>query len=210
MVLALMPCVLIAETPFDRDRHRHELRLGWGDQMFETLMWRTPGAFTATMPAAWTNVYHEDYHYHQHLWLEYQYRPNRWLGFGGMIDLSEVDWTDVTRNGQGTELSRDPGHYFYNVVIMPTVRFTYFQHEYVNLYSGLGLGMGINGGSEKDAKGRKDVVGAAVNLTFFGVSANYKQWFAAVEIGAMISLQNANAIFMAGSRIFAVSTGVRF
>ena len=209
-LMALLPVWAMAEAELDRMDRKHELRLGWGDQLFETLMWRQAGAITTTMPASWSNVYQENYHYDQHLWLEYQYRPNRWFSFGGMLDLSEVHWDNVTRNGQGVELSRDPGHYFYNVVLMPTVRFTYFHHEYVNLYSGLGFGMGINGGTESDVKGRKHLVGAAFNLTLLGVSANYKQFFVAFDLGGLYSLQNANAIFLAGSRILNVSVGARF
>ena len=31
-----------AETPGKRDTMRHELRLGWGDKMFESLVWQNP------------------------------------------------------------------------------------------------------------------------------------------------------------------------
>lgn len=208
--MMLLPLLAMAETEYDRMERKHELRLGWGDQLFETLMWHNPGTITTTMPVEWTQTYHENYHHNQHIWLEYQYRPNRWLSFGGMFDMSEVNWDDVTRNGRGDELKRDRGHYFYNVVIMPTVRFTYFHHEYVNLYSGLGLGLGINGGSETDALGNHDLLGAAVNFTVFGVSVNYKRWFMAVDLGGLYSLKNANAIFLASSRMINASLGARF
>ncbi|MBQ7997293.1 MAG: hypothetical protein IJ249_06460 [Paludibacteraceae bacterium] len=189
---------------------RHEVRVGWGDQLFESLMWHNPLYRVRTMPASYRQLYHEDYHHDQHIWAEYQYRHKGWFSFGGMADISFVHWDDVMRNGLGEELSRDKGHYFYNLVIMPTIRFTYYHHEYVNLYSGLGVGMDINGGTERDSRGRRTVVGGAVNLTVFGISANYNRWFWTVDFGGMFALRDANTIFMAGSRIINVGLGARF
>lgn len=188
----------------------NELRAGWGDQLFETLVWHNPTSHITTMPTTWHEVYHEDYHYDQHVWIEYQRRFAYWFSLGMMVDWSDVRWTDVTRDGKGTEVARDPGHFFYNLVFMPTIRFTYFHHEYVNIYSGLGFGMGINGGTETNAKGKKTDVGAAVNLTLVGFSANYDRWFMAVDFGGLYSLKNANYIFLASSRIINVSIGARF
>ena len=173
-------------------------------------MWHNPTAITSTLPADYRQTYHEDFRHHQHLWLEYQWRFKYWFSMGLMTDLSEVDWNDVTRDGTGAEVSRDKGHYFYNVVIMPTVRFTYFHHPNVNLYSGIGIGMDINGGTELNQKDKSTDFGAAVNLTVFGVSANYKQWFMSVDFGGMYALKDANTIFMASSRIINVGIGARF
>ena len=206
-----MPIIAVmAETKEDRANRHNELRIGWGDQLFESLMWHNPTSIVTTMPTTWQQVYHEDYHHDQHLWIEYQWRFNHWFSLGGMFDMSEVHWNDVTRNGAGTEISRSKGHYFYNLVIMPTVRFTYYHHPYVNLYSGLGFGLGINGGSEKNARGQKTEVGAAVNVTVFGVSANYDRWFWTVEFGGLTSLKNVNTIYMVCSRMINVSFGARF
>ena len=189
---------------------RHEVRIGWGDQIFESLIWHNPVYRARTMPAEYTQLYHENYRHSQHFWAEYQYRFKKWFSLGGMTDLSFVHWDDVTRNGLGEELTRDKGHYFFNLVIMPTIRFTYYHHPNVNLYSGLGVGMDINGGTETDGLGRHAVVGAAMNITVFGVSANYKRWFCTVDFGGMYALRNANTIFMASSRMINVGLGARF
>ena len=199
-----------AETKNDRIFTKNEVRIGWGDQLFETLMWHKPITIPTTLPDSYRAVFHENYTYSQHIWAEYQYRFNTWFSLGGMIDCSGVRWDDVTRNGKGVEVSRDKGHYFYNIVVMPTIRFTYFHHEYVNLYSGLGLGLDINGGTEVNGKGQKTEVGAAVNVTLFGVSANYKQWFATVDFGGMTALRSTNYIYMALSRMINVGIGMRF
>ena len=188
----------------------NELRIGWGDQLFETLMWHNPTSIVSKMPETNQYLYHENYKHYQHIWLEYQWRFNNWFGLGAMIDGSGVSWDDVTRNGAGVEQTRDPNHHFFNLVIMPTVRFTYFHHPNVNLYSGLGLGLGINGGTETNAYGKHADIGAAVNVTVFGVSANYDRWFWTVDFGGMTSLKNANAIYMACSRIINVGFGARF
>ena len=201
---------VFAENKWDHVTWRNEIRVGWGDQLFESLMWHNPTYIVNTMPTTWQQVYHENYHHDQHIWLEYQWRFKEWVSFGGMLDISEVHWDDVTRNGAGAEIAREPGHYFYNLVIMPTVRFTYFHHPYVNLYSGLGFGVGINGGTETDSRGKYTDAGVAINVTLFGVSANYQRWFATFDIGGMYSLKNANTIFMASSRILNVGIGARF
>lgn len=212
--LVLVLCTLClgvsAENQWDHINRRHEVRIGWGDQLFESLMWHNPTNVMTTMPATWEKTYHENYRHNQHLWAEYQYRVNHWFSYGGMIDVSEVGWDDVTRNGLGMELSRSKKHYFYNLVIMPTIRFTYFFHENVNLYSSLGLGMDINGGTELNEFGKKTEVGAAVNITVFGISANYDRWFWTVDFGGMYALQNKNKIYMASSRIINVGFGARF
>lgn len=201
---------LRAEDRWEYIDRPNEIRIGWGDQLFESLAWHNPTSITTTMPTTATYAYKEHYRHNQHIWVEYQRRFKHWFSFGGMIDMSEVGWDIVTRDGRGTELTRNGKNYFYNIVIMPTVRFTYFHHPNVNLYSGLGVGIDINGGTETDAKGRHTAVGAAVNFTVFGVSANYRRWFASVECGGMYALRDMNTVYMLSSRIIAVGVGARF
>jgi len=202
--------IIHAEDRLAYLEQRNELRLGWGDQLFETLMWHNPTYITTTMPATFQQTYKERYRYGQHLWVEYQYRFNHWFGLGAMTDISYVGWDVVTRDGTGTELARDKNHNFYNLVIMPTVRFTYFHHPNVNIYSGLGLGLGINGGTELNSQNKNTECGAAFNLTLVGVSANYKRWFMAFDYGGLYSLRGANYIYLAKSRMFNLSIGARF
>lgn len=210
LVLSSMSSIAYAETRFDHLNMRNEIRIGWGDQLFESLVWHNPTSITTTMPAEVTYNYKERYRHNQHIWLEYQYRFNYWFSLGGMFDMSEVGWDLVTRDGRGTELARNKNNYFYNIVIMPTVRFTYFHHEFVNIYSGLGIGLGINGGTEVDGLGKHTALGAAVNFTLVGISANYQRWFCAFDLGGLYSLKNANSIYMASSRILNFSIGARF
>ncbi len=189
---------------------KSELRFGWGDQLFETLMWHKPTSIITTMPGTWTKTYHENYSYSQHLWIEYQYYYAYWFSLGGLVDLSEVGWNDVTRNGAGIETNVSERKYFYNAVVMPTIRFTYISHPNVHLYSGLGLGMDINGGTEPNSKGNKTEIGLAANITLIGVSANFSRCFFSLDFGGMLALRDKNTIYMAMSRIMSVGFGVRF
>ena len=209
-LLAAMSVMSYAESKEDYLNRRSELRVGWGDQLFETLMWRDPSYTITYMPTDQLYGYKENHRYYQHLWIEYQWRFYHWLSFGGMIDGSGVSWDDVTRNGAGVEINRVKDRHFYNLVFMSTVRFTYFHHPNVNLYSGLGVGLDINGGTETNLKGKHTDVGAAVQITVIGVSANYDRWFFTFDLGGLTALKNTNAIYMACSRMLNVGIGARF
>jgi hypothetical protein len=199
-----------AENKWTHITQRNELRIGWGDQLFESLIWHNPTSIITTMPDSYQQVYKENYSYNQHVWMEYQWRFTHWFSLGAMVDFSHVGWDEVTRNGKGAELNRKEEQFFYNAVIMPTIRFTYFHHENVNFYSGLGVGLDINGGTETNALGNHTDVGAAINLTVFGISANYQRWFWTIDCGGLYALKNMNTIFLMSSRIVNVGMGVRF
>lgn len=209
-MLCSIAVVGFAENKWTHITQRNELRIGWGDQLFESLIWHNPTSIITTMPDSYQQVYKENYSYNQHVWMEYQWRFTHWFSLGAMVDFSHVGWDEVTRNGKGAELNRKENQFFYNAVIMPTIRFTYFHHENVNFYSGLGIGLDINGGTETNALGNHTDVGAAINLTVFGISANYQRWFWTVDCGGLYALKNMNTIFLMSSRIVNVGMGVRF
>lgn len=209
-MLCSIAVVGFAENKWTHITQRNELRIGWGDQLFESLIWHNPTSIITTMPDSYQQVYKENYSYNQHVWMEYQWRFTHWFSLGAMVDFSHVGWDEVTRNGKGAELNRKEELFFYNAVIMPTIRFTYFHHENVNFYSGLGIGLDINGGTETNALGNHTDVGAAINLTVFGISANYQRWFWTVDCGGLYALKNMNTIFLMSSRIVNVGMGVRF
>lgn len=209
-MLCSIAVVGFAENKWTHITQRNELRIGWGDQLFESLIWHNPTSIITTMPDSYQQVYKENYSYNQHVWMEYQWRFTHWFSLGAMVDFSHVGWDEVTRNGKGAELNRKEEQFFYNAVIMPTIRFTYFHHENVNFYSGLGVGLDINGGTETNALGNHTDVGAAINLTVFGISANYQRWFWTVDCGGLYALKNMNTIFLMSSRIVNMGMGVRF
>ena len=198
-----------------RDVHRHapvvmphHLRVGWGDQLFETLIWRDLG-HQNDLPQDYEAKYDENFRYTQHWFVEYLYCLNYRYSFGLLMDYSGVIWDRVVRNGQGKEISRERDRNFHNIVIIPTVRFSYFHHDYVSLYSALGVGLNVNTGTEL-IKGRATVVAPAANITLLGMRVGKGCFYGAVEIGAMAALNNAYEVYMFGSRLFTASIGVRF
>jgi hypothetical protein len=127
-----------------------------------------------------------------------------------MIDYSGVVWDKVQRNGIGEEIKRDKNCNFHNIAIMVTTRFTYLHSKYVLLYSGLGVGLNINTGSEIDYRDRKTALAPALNLTVLGMSVGNEKWYGAVEFGGLYSLMNIQEVYLAGSRMFTLSVGCRF
>lgn len=186
----------------------HELRIGWGDQLFETLVWYNKPYYTL-YPESFVGVYNENHRYTQHWFLEYQYRIKYWFNFGAMVNYSGVLWDEVHRNGKGEELSREKDKHFHNISMLITLRFTYLHSKYVSMYSGLGVGLNLNTGSEIDYWGRQTVIAPALNMTVLGLSIGNEQWFGAFEFGGLYSLMNSNEVYLAGSRMFTASVGVR-
>lgn len=191
------------------DSVNHELRVGWGDQLFETLVWYNQPHSTH-YPESYIGQYEERYRYLQHWFIEYQYRIRYWFNIGAMVDYSGVVWDKVQRNGLGKELTRDKNCNFHNIAIMFTTRFTYVHSKYVSMYSGLGAGLNINTGSELDYRHRQTALASALNLTVLGMSVGDKRWFGAVEFGGLYSLMNIHEVYLAGSRMFTLSVGCRF
>ena len=200
-----------AESREHRTDARHEFRLGWGDQMFEKLIWQKPPYIISNLNESYRKTYKENWRYSQHWFAEYSYRVNGWFGVGAMVDASGCVWDDVTRNGLGVETDRQKGLNFWNLTLMPMCRFTWFNSEYVSLYSSLGAGLGINGGSETDADGHHTLCGVAFDLALVGVTVDWDRWCVFTEIGGLTSFKNfKTTVFLLNSRIISVGAGFRF
>lgn len=199
-----------AETPAGRAYRRHEVRIGWGDQLFEHLVWQNPQYVIGNMPESFSKQYKEHYRYSQHWFAEYQWRVNSWFGLGAMVDASGCVWDDVTRNGLGKEISRMDDRSFWNLTMMPVLRFTWLSREHISMYSALGAGLGINGGTETDAYGRHTLCGLAFDVALVGLTADWGRWFAFAELGGLYSMKDKSTIFLMNSRILSVGAGFRF
>lgn len=209
--LLVLNCITaLCETPEGRKAKRHEVRVGWGDQMFECLVWQNPQHIITNMPETFTKQYKEHYRYSQHWLAEYQWRVNSWLGLGAMIDASGCVWDDVTRNGLGKEVSRLDNQSFWNLTIMPVFRFTWLNREHISLYSALGAGLGINGGTQTDAYGRHTLFCPAFDIALVGLTTDWGRWFAFAQLGGLYSLKDKSTIFLLNSRIVSVGAGFRF
>lgn len=172
---------------------RNELRIGWGDMMYETAVYHT-------------NPLTNNYRYTGHLFAEYQRTLTNWCSAGMQLDYEQVFW-----NARPNTLSEyNTNEHFYNVALLPTVRFTYFFHPYVNLYSSVNLGLLVNGGTEIDMNGRHTACAPAFGITALGIKVGRKHIFATVEIGGLSALTSKSYIYMFGSRIFSASIGCNF
>lgn len=199
-----------AENWGGRSSRKHEVRIGWGDQMFEKLVWQNPQYIISNMPETAFYQYKEHYRYSQHWFAEYQWRVNQWFGLGAMVDASGCVWDDVTRNGLGKETDRIRNRNFWNLTVMPVLRFTWFNMDFVSMYSALGVGLGINGGTETDALGRHTLCAMAFDIAPVGIAVNVGNWFVSAEVGGLYSLKGKAQIFMANSRLCSVSFGIWF
>ena len=173
-------------------RH-HQLRLGWGDPLFETLAFHE-GA------AAQDFVRKHDFGYTGHIFLEYEYRLNRVVSFGIQTDIEGIFWketpVDINRKPVGKSISSRN----YDLSILPTLRLTCLNTRYVRLYGGFALGAMIafdnTGTSEKSP---------VVNLTPLGVQVGNGPWSGTLELGALTAIKDANHVYMLGSRLVSVS-----
>lgn len=198
-----------AETVEERATRKSEIRLLVGDMLWESLIWHNaPHANYTGFP---DRDYIENNHYGwtPHLGLEYQYRWNDWLSFGAQVDYQQTVWKTQHYNNQNT-LTASESQTFYNISILPTVRFTYYHHPYVNLYSSIGIGIDINGGTEKDIYGKTTACGVALDIAVLGISAGKDRWFGTIEFGGLSAMKNKATIYMLASRIVTVGVGVRF
>jgi len=202
-LLAVLPIVCWAEKkPMPWDSLRHEVRVGWGDPIFESAVKYEfphigkPNTDVTYLPGHW--------------FAEYQYYWLPWLSSGLIFDYTGMGWRD----------RRDPyqtNHCYYDISILPTVRFTYYRHPWVKLYSAVMVGLTINGGTEADPvrsadKGRevKTVCYPGVGITALGMQVGQKGFYGAVEIGELSALLNFKDIALLSSRMITLSVGYKF
>lgn len=198
-----------AETKSEYQYRVHEMRLTMGGMGCETLMWHndTHADYTGLLSPTAVAVERQRTTWSPHLGLEYSYRVLPWLSVGLMTDYQYTGWHNQGYNNLNQMVS-DSKEYFYNLCLLPTVRFTYFYNDYVNLYSSIGFGLDINGGTELDLKGRNTAFGMVTNVTVLGLKAGYGRWFGLIEVGGMTGMQDMKTIFMVSSRILSIGVGV--
>ncbi len=202
LILLLPSLCVMAETKETRAEQKHEVRIGYGDPMYETMRWKSE---TNKMGIAMNA--RQNYRYTGHIYGEYMYRVNSWFGAGAQVDFGATIFDYNTYNLKNGEqfLASSESRYFYDVCIMPAVRFTYFHSDWVNLYSGVQLGVGIHA----DYLNRAEV-GAAFGVTALGVSVGKDHWFGTAEFGGLSNIQSLTAIYLIWTKWFNISVGYRF
>ncbi len=193
----------------NNDIVRHELRVGWGDMMFETVAFRNSPSHSWGNPDALSADYRvkekHNHTYSGHIFADYHYNVLRWLAVGMQMDFEAICWRETEYNRYHNATSETVYMRNYNLCFLPSVRFTYLHSKWVSLYSGLSVGMLV----AFDNQHNKEVA-PAINLNLIGMTVGNRHWFGTVELGLLNSFKNANKIYMAGSRIISVGLGYKF
>ena len=202
--LLSVPPGLAAASPKDSLGMRHQVRVGWGDMLFETMAFHASPTHLYANPQALPENFrlHEsfDYGYTGHFFAQYQYRASRVVRVGGMLDVEGIFWKEGYFDRNHQLVGKATAVRNYNLVVMPTVRFDYFRRPVVSLYSGLGTGLLL---ALDNAGG--SALSPALNLNLIGIQLGRGHWSGSVELGAMIALSGAYKIYMVGSRLLSFS-----
>lgn len=203
---------LIAQTK-DKEPEfsRHEVRLGVGDMLFETMIWHNQVHKSyAGSPAEILYPEKRGYGYMPHISGEYSYHLLPWMSLGGTVDFQQTYWRTEYFNSTDDRVKESVRENFYNLCIMPTIRFNYFRREHVGLYSALAVGLDINGGTEKNGFGQNTVVGADLDLRPIGVIFGAGHYWGYVELGCLNALKSKDTMFLLCSEIVRAGLSYKF
>lgn len=205
LVVCLLAATLVAGAqPASDFSKRHQVRIGWGDAIFESY------AFGNTTPHVYPNpqALPEDYSVSErynsggtgHLFFEYGYRFSKLVCVGGQIDAEGIFWEEGNFDRYHQLIGTGKKVRNYNIVVMPVVRLEYLHKGIVTLYSGAGAGLLAALDNAGDS-----AFSPAFNLNFVGVQLGWGHWSGGVELGAMLGISGGNKIYMLGSRLLSVS-----
>ncbi|MBQ8721736.1 MAG: hypothetical protein IJY67_06280 [Paludibacteraceae bacterium] len=200
-----------AETTENRKVNRHEVRIGIGDCHYEAAHLEDG------------EMIHQDHinnhgiMHSGHLFAEYQYRINSWLGAGCTFDYMH-NWQ--YRCGCNISCYNEP-LFSSNISLIPTIRFTYFHDKMVNIYSAIGLGIHLfyNKGDDLQTN-LNDNLGLALDICALGISIGNNHLFGAFEVGNMTTFTFPRMTFIGEtlrmtkpnpfSKLLRISIGYRF
>lgn len=190
---------------------RHEVRLGVGDMFFETMIWHNQVHKSyAGSPAEILYPEKRGYSFLPHISGEYSYHLLPWMSLGCALDFQQTYWRTEYFNSADDRVKESVKENFFNLCILPTIRFNYFRREHVGLYSALAVGMDINGGTEKNGRGQKTVVGAALDLRPIGVIFGAEHYWGYVELGCLNALKSKDEMFLLCSEIVRIGLSYKF
>ena len=183
--------------------YRHSFRIGWGDMLYETMAFRPKLIGTWPNPDALPDNYSHfetfDFGYTGHLFAEYQYRLTKVTSLGIQADVEGIFWKEGVFDKYHNLMLPAKSVRNWDLTLLATARFTYFDRPWVRLYSGLGVGALFafdNDGGFGAAP--------AFNLNWIGVEVGKGQWGGSFELGALNALSNTRTIYQVFSRIFSV------
>ena len=193
----LIACVAwnttLAETKETRAENPHELRIGVGDCSIYYAQRYSPKPdhvdsrkFDVILP---------------NIFIDYQYRVNSWFAAGVQVNTIWDKGTDYSYNRGANDFQLiDFTEGWLHVI--PSATFTYFHREWVNLYSGIGVGYAMQ--IESKSRTRNVWHTFAAQATLLGISVGKNHWFGNFEAGALFTGRSFP------DRCFTFSVGYRF
>lgn len=148
-----------------------------------------------------------NYWHSPHVALEYAYRMNNWFELAMQTDFQLTTW-DVNEYRGGNASSHR--NCFYNLSFIPEARFVYLRRKYVEMHSGLGIGMNINGGSEVFPGEGHSVNTLAYDINYVGVKAGAGHWYGTFDLGGTFAFFDTSTFFMVSARIFRLGVCYKF
>ena len=199
LLLSVAVPALAAQPP----ANRHQFRIGWGDMLFETLAFHPSYEGTygnpESLPADFRRSETFDYRYTGHFFAEYQYRITKVFSVGIQADAEGIFWKEGEVDRYHKSLVPATLVKNWDVVVMPTFRFTYLEKPWVRLYSGLGIGalfaFDNSGGFQ---------LAPALNLNLIGIEIGKGPWGGNIEIGSLNSLTDAYHVYLLDSRLISI------
>lgn len=186
IITLTLACLLLSATAARAQapegmQTRNLLRVGWGDSMFEQLVfYPAAGAYGHT--------------YTGHIFADYRRSLGKVVSIGAEVDFQNINWTQEGRRSRNYELC-----------VLPTIRFTWLDREWVRLYSGLGAGM-LAAWNNSDNGETLPVF----DVNTIGIQIGKGHWCGSVDLGLMVALKNVHHIYMAGSRLVSVGLNYRW
>ena len=164
-----------AETKETRAENPHELRIGVGDCSIYYAQRYSP------RPGSYVDAREFDVLL-PNIFVEYQYRVNSWLSAGLQVNAIGNVYSDITVGCWGKTIATYSEGW---VHVIPTATFTYFHRDWVNLYSGIGVGYAMQ--LETKDQTRNIWHTFAAQATLLGISVGKNHWFGTFEAGALFT-----------------------
>ena len=181
-----------AETKETRAENPHELRIGVGDCSIYYAQRYSPH------PGGYVDAREFDVLL-PNIFVEYQYRVNSWLSAGLQVNAIGDVYSDITVGCWGSTIATYSEGWLH---VIPSATFTYFSREWVNLYSGIGVGYAMQ--IETKNRTRNIWHTFAAQATLLGISVGKNHWFGSFEVGALFTGRSFP------DRCFSFSVGYRF
>ena len=191
-----------AETKETRAENPHELRLGVGDcSIYYAQRYSTPVP-PPVVPGA--EEIGDSRHFDlilPNIFIDYQYRVNSWFAAGVQVNTIWDKGTDYSYNRGANDFQLiDFTEGWLHVI--PSANFTYFHRDWVNLYSGIGVGYAMQLETKGDTRNIWHTF--AAQATLLGISVGKNHWFGSFEAGALFTGRSMP------DRCFNFAVGYRF